>query len=217
VSEVSCTIFDRVDPKAVAELSAKGREFWSYLCTGPKAPWITLFIDHPAVNLRLWLWMSYKFGLKGILVWEAMYWTSGNVFPADRPQNPWADPMSYTSGYGTAYGEVKCWGNGDGRFIYPPNRRVGADKEKYLSGPVNSVRWEILREGLEDYEYLWLLERAVKSAPEKHKALAGEGRKLLDLPAALFTSGREYTKDPRVILDYRKKIGEALAAFSAAR
>ncbi len=216
VSEVSCTIFDRVDPKTVAELGARGREFWSYLCTGPKAPWVTLFIDHPAVNLRLWPWMSYKFGLKGILVWEAMYWTSGNVFPEDRPQNPWSDPMSYTSGYGTPYGEVKYWGNGDGRFIYPPNRNVGEDKTKYLGGPVNSVRWEILREGLEDYEYLRLLERAVKNAPKKHKALAAQGKRLLDIPPALFASSREYTKDPRLILDYRKRIGDILAAFSAA-
>jgi hypothetical protein len=38
VSEIGCTIFDRVDPKAVAELAPKGREFWSYLCTGPKSP-----------------------------------------------------------------------------------------------------------------------------------------------------------------------------------
>lgn len=215
VSEISCTIFHRVDPKVVAELSPKGREFWSYLCTGPKAPWITLFIDHPAVNLRLWLWMSYKFGLKGILVWEAMYWSSGNVFPEGRPQNPWADPMSYTSGYGTPYGQVKYWGNGDGRFLYPPNMNPGVDKTKYLTGPINSVRWEILREGLEDYEYLWLLERAVKSAPKKKKALVEEGRKLLDLPPALFTSGQEYTKDPRIILDYRKRIAAVLEGLSS--
>jgi len=217
MSEVSCTIFHRVEPKAVAELGVRGREFWSYLCTGPKAPWVTLFIDHPAVNLRLWLWMSYKFGLKGILVWEAMYWTSHNVYPGDRPQNPWTDPMSYTSGYGTPYGEIRYWGNGDGRFIYPPNRNVGVDKAKYLGGPVNSVRWEILREGLEDYEYLWLLERAVKDAPEGQKTLAGEARNLLDVPPALFVSGQEYTKDPKAILDYRKKVGEALEALLAAR
>ncbi|OGD22307.1 MAG: hypothetical protein A2W03_09470 [Candidatus Aminicenantes bacterium RBG_16_63_16] len=217
VSEVSCTIFHRVDPKIVAELGAKGREFWSYLCTGPKAPWVTLFIDHPAVNLRLWPWMSYRFGLKGILVWEAMYWTSHNVYPEGRPQNPWTDPMSYTSGYGTPYGEIRYWGNGDGRFIYPPNRNVGVDKAKYLGGPVNSVRWEILREGLEDYEYLWLLERAVRDAPDGEKPLAAGACELLDVPAAMFVSGQEYTKDPRVILEHRRKIALALEALAKAR
>lgn len=217
VSEISCTIFDRVEPKTVAELSAKGRQFWSYLCTGPKAPWVTLFIDHPAVNLRLWPWMAYRFGLKGFLVWEAMYWTSGNVFPAGQPQNPWADPMSYTSGYGTPYGQVRYWGNGDGRFLYPPNRNVAKDKTKYLCGPVNSLRWEFLRQGLEDYEYFWLLERAVMAAPGKKRELAGAVRKLLDIPEAIFASGREYTKDPRVLFDYRKKVGEAIEALSSAK
>jgi len=216
VSEIGCTIFHRVDPKAVAELGAKGREFWSYLCTGPKAPWITLFIDHPAVNLRLWPWMSYAFGLKGILVWEAIYWTSRNVHPAGRPQNPWTDPMSYTSGYGTPYGEIRYWGNGDGRFLYPPNRRVGEDRTKYLGGPVNSLRWEILRDGLEDYEYLWLLERALENAPAKTRALQEAARKLLEITPAMFASGREYTKDPKVILEHRKKLGEAIEALAAA-
>jgi Glycoside hydrolase 123, catalytic domain/Glycoside hydrolase 123 N-terminal domain len=210
VSEIGCTIFDRVDPKAVAELAPKGREFWSYLCTGPKSPWVTLFIDHPAVNLRMWLWMTYKWGLKGILVWRADYWNSPTLFPPGILQNPWADPMSYTVGYGLPYGQVNHWGNGDGRFLYPPNRDPAKDKTKYLCGPVNSVRWEILREGIEDYEYFVLLGRAVKDAKgrAKNKALVAEASKLLDFPADLFTSGQEYTKDPLDLLRYRAKVAE---------
>jgi len=212
VSEIGCTIFDRVDPKAVAELAPKGREFWSYLCTGPKSPWVTLFIDHPAVNLRMWLWMTYKWGLKGILVWRADYWNSPTLFPPGVLQNPWADPMSYTVGYGLPYGQVNHWGNGDGRFLYPPNRDPGQDKTKYLCGPVNSVRWEILREGIEDYEYFVLLERAVKEAKGKtrNKALVAEASKLLDFPAALFSSGKEYTKDPLDLLRYRTRVAEMI-------
>lgn len=215
VSEISCTIFNRVNPAAVAELSRQGREFWSYLCTGPKAPWVTLFIDHPAVNLRVWLWMTYKFKLKGILVWRANYWNSPTVFPEGLVQNPWEDPMSYTVGYGTPYGQVNCWGNGDGRFLYPPNRDPNRDKTKHLTGPVNSVRWEILREGVEDYEYLWLLEEAVKKAAPGKEKLAEKGRKLLDLPESLFKSGQEYTKDPQDLLEYRKKIAEVLEKLIA--
>lgn len=208
VSEIGCTIFNRVDPKAVAELAPKGREFWSYLCTGPKSPWVTLFIDHPAVNLRMWLWMTYKWGLKGILVWRADYWSSPTLFPPGVLQNPWADPMSYTVGYGVPFGQVNRWGNGDGRFLYPPNRDPGKEKTKYLSGPVNSVRWEIMREGIEDYEYFVLLERAVKEAKgkAKNKGIIVEATKLLDFPAKLFTSGTEYTKDPLDLLRYRAKV-----------
>jgi Glycoside hydrolase 123, catalytic domain/Glycoside hydrolase 123 N-terminal domain len=212
VSEIGCTIFDRVDPKAVAELAPKGREFWSYLCTGPKSPWVTLFIDHPAVNLRMWLWMTYRWGLKGILVWRADYWNSPTLFPPGTLQNPWADPMSYTVGYGVPYGQVNHWGNGDGRFLYPPNRDPAKDKTKYLCGPIDSVRWEVLREGVEDYEYFVLLEQALKAVKgnAKLKAAAAEAAQLLEFPPSLFTSGREYTKDPLDLLRYREKVAAAI-------
>ena len=218
VSEIGCTIFDRVDPQAVAELRPKGREFWSYLCTGPKSPWVTLFIDHPAVNMRMWLWMTYRWGLEGILVWRADYWTSPTLFPPGVLQNPWADPMSYTVGYGVPFGQVNRWGNGDGRFLYPPNRDPAKDKSKHLCGPVDSVRWEILREGIEDYEYFVLLERAVKDAKGKAKlrAAAAEAAKLLEFPAGLFTSGKEYTKDPLDLLRYREKVAAAIEKLTAA-
>ena len=218
VSEIGCTIFDRVDPEAVAELAPKGREFWSYLCTGPKSPWVTLFIDHPAVNLRMWLWMTYKWGLEGILVWRADYWNSPTLFPPGVLQNPWQDPMSYTVGYGVPYGQVNHWGNGDGRFLYPPNRDPGQrSRRSTCCGPVDSVRWEILREGIEDYEYFVLLRKAVEAAKGKPalKSAAAEAARLLDFPAALFTSGQDYTKDPLDLLRHREKVAAAIERLTA--
>jgi hypothetical protein len=215
VSEISCTIFHRVDPAIVAKLAPEGREFWSYLCTGPKGPWVTLFIDHPAVNLRIWLWMSYRYGLKGILVWRANDWSSPTLFPAGVLQNPWQDPMSYTVGYGVPYGQVDFWGNGDGRFLYPPNREPGKDKTKYLTGPVNSIRWETLRDGIEDYEYFKLLERAIAAAGSRAPNAAREAKALLEFPATLFKSGEDYTKDPRLLLDHRAKVAAAIERLGA--
>ena len=217
VSEVGCTIFHRVDPDVVARLAPQGREFWSYLCTGPKGPWVTLFIDHPAVNMRIWLWMSYKYGLKGILVWRANYWSSPTLFPAGVLQNPWEDPMSYTVGYGVPSGQVNYWGNGDGRFLYPPNRNPGQDRTKYLTGPVNSIRWEILREGIEDYEYFKLLEKGVAGAGARASRAVREAKALLDLPASLFKSGEEYTKDPHALLDYRAKVAAAIEKLAVGK
>jgi len=217
VSEIGCTIFDRVDPRAVAALAPKGREFWSYLCTGPKAPWVTLFIDHPAVNMRMWLWMTYKWGLEGILVWRADYWNSPTLFPPGGRQDPWRDPMSYTVGYGVPYGQVSHWGNGDGRFLYPPNRDPGNDQMKYLCGPVDSVRWEILREGIEDYEYFVLLRKAIEAAKGKAKlkAAAAEAAGLLEFPALLFSSGKDYTKDPLDLLRHRETVAAAIERLTA--
>jgi hypothetical protein len=132
-------------------------------------------------------------------------------------QNPWEDPRSYAVGYGVPYGQVNYWGNGDGRFIYPPNRHPGKDKTKYLTGPVNSIRWEILREGIEDYEYFKLLEKAVREAPGKAAKAAREAKRLLDFPVSLFRSGQEYTKDPKALLDYRRRIAVAIERLTAAQ
>jgi hypothetical protein len=106
--------------------------------------------------------MSNQYNLKGILVWRANYWTSSTVFPDAIIQNPWEDPMSYTVGYGTLLGQLNFWGNGDGRLLYPPNKDPNRDKTKFLSGPLNSIRCEVLRDGVEDYEYFSLLENAVR-------------------------------------------------------
>jgi hypothetical protein len=123
--------------------------------------------------------------------------------------------MSYTVGYGTPYGQVNYWGNGDGRFLYPPNRDPNRNRTKYLCGPVNSVRWEILREGVEDYEYFGLLEKAVREVPRAKKDLARKGSALLKVPPAIFKSGQDYVKDPQALLDHRRRIGEVLEKLLA--
>ncbi len=110
VSEISCTIWHRVDSAVVSRLSGKGREYWSYLCCQPRTPWLSLFIDNAAVNLRLWPWISYQYGMKGILVWSSTYWNSPEASPKGYLQSPWKDPMSYVTSYGQAQGQINTWG-----------------------------------------------------------------------------------------------------------
>ena len=198
----------------VSRLSGKGREYWSYLCCQPRTPWLSLFIDNAAVNLRLWPWISYQYGMKGILVWSSTYWNSPEASPKGYLQSPWKDPMSYVTSYGQAQGQINTWGNGDGRFLYPPNRDPNTDKRKYLTGPVNSLRLEILRGGVQDYEYFLLLEKAVRTAPAARARLAEEGRRLLRFPADIFRSAQDYNKDPRRLLEHRLKIARVLNELS---
>lgn len=208
--DIWCLLFDYYKPELCAQRQAAGQDIWWYLCTGPKAPWVTLFIDHADINLRMWLWFTFKFKVQGILVWNAMYWNSTTVFPPGVLQNPYEDPMSYRVGYGMPYGQVRNWGNGDGRFVYPPNRDPNNDKKKYICGPNNSIRWEMLREGIEDYEYLWLLENAIKNAKPDQAELVAQAKKLLDFPQSFIKNGKEYTKDPQAIFQLRDKIGDLL-------
>ena len=47
--------------------------------------------------------------------------------------------------------------NGEGSLIYPGSRVERYTGQKNVDGPVSSIRFELLREGIEDYEHLWML------------------------------------------------------------
>lgn len=210
--DIWCLAVQYFDPKAVAQAQARGEEVWWYLCTNPKSPYVTLFIDAAAINLRMWLWMTWKYRLQGILVWQSVYWNSETAFGLEKLQNPWRDPMSYLTGYGVPSGEKRAWGNGDGRFLYPPNRDVNASKKKYLTSPVNSIRWELLREGLEDYEYFNLLQQNLilleQTGREQEVDLSL--RELTRIPPEIITDLTHFTKEPGQLLAYRQRLAEAI-------
>jgi hypothetical protein len=210
-----CPVTPNFNPEKSAPRMAAGDRFWWYVCTGPKAPYCTLFIDHPATELRVWLWQTWQRHIEGILVWQSNYWTSDAAYP-DHLQNPYEDSMGWTSGYGTPAGTKLPWGNGDGRFIYPPESAAdGAQPDPVLEGPVDSIRWEMLRDGIEDYEYMVILrrllaERGDKATPEKCAAF----RDLLEVPANITSSMTAFTTDPRQIESRREAIARAIEALT---
>jgi hypothetical protein len=103
------------------------------------------------------------------------------------PKDPWKEPLTYPGG------------NSDGSMIYP-----GAD------GPVNSVRWELTRDGIEDYDMMVMLaEKACGLAKAGDTKLAEQCRQALDLRAV--TAGwTKYTEDPAVLMARRQAIGGTL-------
>lgn len=206
VTDISCTIWHKLDHEKARKLNERGLEYWTYLCCWPKSPWISEFIDHDAVNLRMWIWASWKFQFKGILIWSTNYWNSQSASPRDYLQNPWQEPMSFVTGYGWPQGKQTIWGNGDGRFFYPPNKEPNIKSKPWMEGPVPSLRLEILRDGLEDYEYLVLLKKGIEQASGKKKELAKEAGQLLELPAGFITDEKTYSKNPKDLLEYRQRL-----------
>ncbi len=214
--DIWCPVSYNYDGKAAAACRARGEKFWWYVCTEPKAPYCGLFIDHPATELRVWLWQTWKRGIVGTLVWQANYWTSQTAFP-DRPQNPYEDPMGYVTGYGTPKGTRRFWGNGDGRFIYPPLAAAEPGRNggrPVVAPPVTSIRWEMLREGIEDYEFLYLLRERLE---RRGKRLPSQTRKrfeaLLDVPPEISADMTDFTTDPTPIYTRRRAIAEAIEAL----
>jgi hypothetical protein len=210
--DIWCGLLHQWTPASIRERQAAGEEVWWYICTVPKAPYVTEFIDHPGTELRLWPWQSWQFGVSGILVWNTVYWTSPRAYPGPKMQDPWSDPMSYPTGSGLAPGFVGVWGNGDGRFLYPPRGSAGTNTGPPLDGPINSIRWENLRDGIEDYEYFWLLKQAIERAAAVggNSSLLSEARRLLTVPPEVSRDLTHFTADPRPMLAHRDRLAQMI-------
>ncbi len=191
---------------AFAAMRARGDEFWWYVCCEPRAPFPTEFIDQCGCALRTWLWMTWAKGMTGILVWETSHWTPHRQIPPyddpTRPQNPYADPMAWNSTGG-------MWGNGDGRFVYPPLKAVASPIEKgqppILDAPNPCYRLAMLRDGLEDYEYFVLLR---KLDPDNA---------LLKVPEGVFRKTWDFSTDPSCLHDHRLRLAREIVRLRKAR
>ncbi|MCE5238107.1 DUF4091 domain-containing protein [bacterium] len=199
-----CPVTFNYDRTSCQARQKAGEKIWWYVCCGPRAPWPGLFIDHGATELRVWMWQTWQNKVQGCLVWESTWWNSSGS--PIKPQNPWTDPMGWTP-------EGGCWGNGDGRFIYPANRDYPHDKRPYVEGPVDSIRWEMLREGLEDYEYLYLLNQCIQKKLPGAAAYA----KLLEVPPTISEDLTHFAREPQPIYAQRAKIAAALEKLKADR
>lgn len=100
------------------------------------------FIDYPAVSARSFGWLAWKFGARGWLTYE----TLGSFAEA------WEGPVFV---YPQFSGST-VWGMG--QMFYPDTHGAGS--------VAPSLRWEMMREGAEDYQYLWLLQKTLEGLPE---------------------------------------------------
>ncbi|MBX7257611.1 MAG: DUF4091 domain-containing protein [Candidatus Hydrogenedentes bacterium] len=205
------------DHDKAEERRKEGDRFWWYVCTVPKAPFPGLFIDHPGTDLRAWLWQTWMYKIEGVLVWASNLWSTSPAYK-DSFQNPYEDAMSWVSGNGTKPDNDKePWGNGDGRFMYPPEAAAdGTQAETILDGPVDSIRWEMLRDGIEDYEYMVILKKLLAERGAQLSASKREKfERLLVVPAEITSGLKVYTKDPAPIEKHRDRVAQAIEALTA--
>jgi hypothetical protein len=93
-------------------------------------------------------------------------------------------------------------GHGDGTLLYPGNTRAIGGKHHV---PLSSIRLELIREGMEDYEYLHLLEAQ------------GDGDFAREKAASFIRRADEFASDPARLLTIREALGDRLHARSLGR
>jgi len=110
------------------ERQAKGEELWYYTCLFPQGEYANRFLETPLIRTRLLHWINARYGVTGYLHWGYNFYG---------PESPYVR-ADRSTGDGLPAGDA--W------IVYP-----GAD------GPLDSIRWEAMRDGIADHELLSML------------------------------------------------------------
>jgi hypothetical protein len=137
---------DQQVKQAIIEEQAKGGEMTWYISCDQAYPQPNYFIDAPALDPVMVPWITARYHMAGILYWALNFWS--------QTPNPWLDAVTFISGFECSDGYIL---NGEGSLLYPGDYTKTYTGQPDVDGPISSIRFELLREGIEDYEYLWML------------------------------------------------------------
>ena len=116
------------------QFAEEGIKSWTYFCCGPRGRYLNRLLDTPLAKQRYAGWLFYRFRALGFLHWGYNYWYKSQT-------RQMIDPFTVTDGLGWP-----GWAYGDTFVVYP-----GPD------GPIDSLRWEVFHESMQDYALLQTL------------------------------------------------------------
>lgn len=131
--DIWCPLWGLWDEPTARERLRLGERLWSYtaLCQGPEGtPWWQ--IDSEPLSYRAPFWTSWTYDIEGFLYWSSVYWGA-----YEGMEGIWNRP----------HFRERFWG--EGMLLYP-GQPAG------ITGPVTSIRLKLIREAMEDYEYMVL-------------------------------------------------------------
>lgn len=165
-------------------------EVWWYFLYGDRPPLPNpTVMDRTGVEARVIPWLAWLERVQGLVYYATTDWSP----------DPWSNPWSNDS----------C--NGDAIMFYPPkDGTVAYDACQVQSNRLApSIRWELLREGMEDYEYLWLLN---EGDPQ-----VGVANQADDLAGQFIASRTRFSRVPTDLYAARAAIAARLTGPSAAK
>ena len=155
-----------------------GEDVWVYFLHGTRPPYFNpITLDHPGIESKLTGWFLWKYRLRGLAYYSLNGWG----------QNPWTSPMNSNH-------------NGDTFMLYPPSTdnqpiTFGANNHRF----VPSIRFELMRDSLEDYEYLYLLNGG--------QPAVGQGNTADTHVDKIITGLTSYTRHSEFMYNLRRLIG----------
>lgn len=167
-----------------------GDELWWYVTRRPSDPEITLIINDDAVNIRTLFWQQKLYNVDGFLYYLVNDWTNGST--------KWYVPSADEFLYGMdALHEIEA---SQGINVYGNGILLYSGVYFAQTDPVGSLRLECVRDGIEDYEYLTILE-------EKY------GKDVVDAIINKWTTSvGEYSTDIEQFRELRAQLGALVEA-----
>lgn len=188
---------DSRELQTLEKIKQEGNELWWYAADHPLHPLPNFYLDYPVFDSRIIMTLSYQYKVDGILYWSInREWKTNLDVRNQWPDSGWK-PYIYRSA-----GQRKLR-NGMGNLIYP-----GRAGEIY-----SSLRLENLRDGIEDYEYLALLERKIEATERQGGANAEmlrEAKALLNVPADVAKAVNDYNSNPEPLMRYRAAVAHMI-------
>ena len=171
------------------ELKRQGEQVWFYTCCHPQGRYPNRFLDQPLVLARELHWISYLYRLDGYLHWGFNWFASDGDPYSEKGANQWSLPP------------------GDAQVAYPGRK-----------GFVGSLRLSAMRDGLQDYEYLWVLENRLtrlKGNLGKEAGWLDPRQRSVELCRRVVQSFYDHTRDPKVLLQTRLAIADEIEGLDA--
>ena len=172
-------------------------QLWSYVCLAPQGQYPNRFLDYPSIRNRIMFWLSWSLGLKGFLHWGYNFWVRWQGVPADIPVSPWQD----ATGASIYCADRAPLPAGDPHIVYPGKSTI-----------CSSIRWEVIRKGFEDFEYLYLLDQA--AAGKRGRAATAAKKLLARVKSEIAPDPLGHTRSDAALLAAREEAGELLAELA---
>ena len=163
---------------------------WWYIANIPYTPYPSYHMDAQLITARVIPWMQMNYGINGLLYWGSATYVEVTETPV-RPRPPYDDPQAFEGA------------QGDGFLVYP-GKKYGID------GPIPSIRLMTIRDGMEDYEYLYLLQELSSEYADKFRVEGFDFEDFMsDIYDRLYLGTQPYT-DVSVLEEARKEVAEQI-------
>ena len=154
----------------------RGDKMWWYICCSPEFPYANFFQGYQGVDIRMVFWQQYMFDIDGLLYWAVDF---DNINDYNKVS-------------------LKKTNGGDGLLVY--NGSLFG-----LDGLVSCIRFESVRDGIEDFQYLTQLEELT----DRDTAMKYVDR--------ITTGILQFTEDYTDIVNVRDELGFMIEELSASK